>query len=85
MHAIAMFPSSQACTKEKHEFVSKIFSASGISYTNTAIPACLQPTLVKEPQTDMNSAQKEARMVFGQIVSEVLYKTGVWMHPIWGF
>lgn len=66
----------QCCTKEKHEFVSKIFKASGISHTNAALPACLQPTLTDEPKTDMLSAQKEAKMVIGQVVEEVLSKTG---------
>ena len=56
--------------------MSKIFRASGISYTNPALPACLQPTLTDEPKTDMLSAQKEAKMVIGQVVEEVLKKTG---------
>jgi hypothetical protein len=66
----------QACTKEKHDFVSKIFKASGISYTNAALPACLQPTMTDEPKTDMLSAQVEAKMVLGQVVADVLHKTG---------
>jgi hypothetical protein len=55
--------------------VSKIFRASGISLTRTAVPACLQPTMTDEPKTDMLNAQKEAKMVIGQIVTDVLDKT----------
>lgn len=66
----------QACTEEKHAFVSKIFKASGISYTNAALPACLQPTMTPEPKTDLHSAQQEAKMVLGQVVGDVLNKTG---------
>lgn len=66
----------QACTEEKHAFVSKIFKASGISYTNAALPACLQPTMTAEPKTDLHSAQQEAKLVLGQIVGDVLNNTG---------
>ena len=66
----------QCCTPEKHAFVSKIFLASGISSTQTAIPACIQPTLTDEPKTDLNHAEEEAKMVYGQVISEVLAKTG---------
>lgn len=65
----------QMYTPEKSAFVNKI-SASGISYTNPALPACLQPTLTAEPKTDMNSAQQEANMVLGKVVNDVLNKTG---------
>jgi 3-ketoacyl-CoA synthase len=67
----------QCCKQEKHDFVSKIFLASGISTTRTAVPACVQPTLTAEPKTDLNSAQAECRMVYGQVISEVLRKTGL--------
>lgn len=73
--AVACLP-VQACTEEKHAFVSKIFKASGISYTNAALPACLQPTMTTEPKTDLHSAQQEAKMVLGQVVGDVLNKTG---------
>jgi len=56
--------------------VSKIFLAAGISTTRTALPACLQPCYTEEPKTDLNNAQAEAKMVFGQVISEVLNKTG---------
>jgi hypothetical protein len=67
---------SQCCTKDKHEFVSKIFLASGISVTRPALPACLQPTHTEEPKTDLLHAQQEAKMVYGQVIAEVLRKTG---------
>jgi hypothetical protein len=67
---------TQACTEEKHAFVSKIFKASGISYTNAALPTCLQPTMTAEPKTDLLHAQQEAKMVLGQVVGDVLKKTG---------
>ncbi|WIA33064.1 hypothetical protein OEZ86_006220 [Tetradesmus obliquus] len=67
----------KVATPEKVDFVSKIFLASGISTTRTAIPACLQPTQTQEPKTDLHSAQAEAKMVYGQVISEVLRKTGL--------
>lgn len=67
----------KCCTKEKHDFVSKIFLASGISVTRTALPACLQPTHIEEPKTDLKHAQEEAKMVYGQVITEVLRKTGL--------
>ncbi len=66
----------QCCTKEKHDFVSKIFMASGISITRTALPSCLQPTHTEEPKTDLTNAQHEAKLVYGQVIEEVLRKTG---------
>jgi hypothetical protein len=66
----------QCCTKEKHDFVSKIFYKSGISTTMTALPASIQPVYTTEPKTDANNAQNEARMVYGQVITEVLKKTG---------
>jgi hypothetical protein len=81
-HAIAeLLPSahpclSQCCTKDKHDFVSKIFLASGISVTRPALPACLQPTHTEEPKTDLLHAQQEAKLVYGQVIAEVLRKTG---------
>jgi hypothetical protein len=75
---------TQACTQEKHEFVSRIFRASGISMTRSAVPTCLQPTLVDEPKNDMTHAAKEARLVYGQVVEEVLRKTGACgAGPVW--
>jgi 3-ketoacyl-CoA synthase len=67
----------KCCKQEKHEFVSKIFLASGISTTRTAAPACIQPTLTDEPKTDLNNAQAESKMVYGQVISLVLRKTGL--------
>jgi hypothetical protein len=67
---------SQCCTKDKHEFVSKIFLASGISVTRPALPACLQPAHTEEPKTDLLHAQQEAKMVYGQVIAEVFRKTG---------
>jgi 3-ketoacyl-CoA synthase len=67
----------QCAQQEKVDFVSKIFLASGISTTRTAIPACVQPTLTEEPKTDLNNAQAECKMVYGQVISEVLRKTGL--------
>lgn len=67
----------QCCTKEKHDFVCKIFLASGISTTRTALPKCLLPEYSAEPKTDLLNAQEEARMIYGQVISEVLRKTGV--------
>lgn len=66
----------QAVTKEKHEFVSKIFIKSGISMTRTAVPAAVQPTLSDEPRQDLNAAQDECKMVYGQVITNVLKKTG---------
>jgi hypothetical protein len=66
----------QCCTKAKHDFVSKIFLASGISTTQTAVPACIQPVHCDEPKMDLNNAQAEAKLVYGQVISEVLRKTG---------
>lgn len=73
-HAHPSFP--QCCTQEKHDFVSKIFLASGISTTRTALPKWLLPTYTDEPKTDYIHAQKEARIVYGQVITEVLRKTG---------
>jgi hypothetical protein len=56
--------------------VSKIFLASGISTTQTAVPACIQPVHCDEPKMDLNNAQAEAKLVYGQVISEVLRKTG---------
>jgi hypothetical protein len=56
--------------------VSKIFLASGISTTRTIIPTCLNPIYAEEPKTDYKSAKVEAKMVYGQVVEEVLRKTG---------
>lgn len=64
------------CTPEKHEFVSKIFRASGISYERTAVPPCLQPERTDEPKTDLNHAQAEAKLVYRQVIERVLAKTG---------
>jgi hypothetical protein len=66
----------QCCTKAKHDFVSKIFLASGISTTMTAVPACIQPVHTDEPKMDLNNAQAECKLVYGQVISEVLRKTG---------
>jgi hypothetical protein len=66
----------QCCTKAKHDFVSKIFLASGISTTQTAVPACIQPVHTDEPKMDLNNAQAECKLVYGQVISEVLRKTG---------
>lgn len=67
---------AQAVTKEKHEFVSKIFQKSGISLTRTAVPATIQPTLCDQPSTDLNASQAECKLVYGQVISNVLKKTG---------
>lgn len=56
--------------------MSKIFLASGISTTRTIIPTCLNPIYAEEPKTDYNSAKVEAKMVYGQVVEDVLRKTG---------
>jgi hypothetical protein len=56
--------------------VKKIFLKSGISTTSTYLPACIQPTHTDDPKTDLDNAQKEARMVFTQVVDTVLRKTG---------
>jgi 3-ketoacyl-CoA synthase len=63
--------------KEKHEFISKLFLSSGISTTRTAVPACIQPTFTDEPKTDLVNAQAESKMVYSQVISEVLRKTGL--------
>jgi predicted naringenin-chalcone synthase len=68
---------AQACTPEKHEFVGKIFHASGISQTRTCLPKCLLPIYVDAPKTDYNHAKEEARLVYGQVVEELLKKTGI--------
>jgi hypothetical protein len=71
----------QFCTQEKMDFVAKIFNKSGISSNMTAIPASILPVYSKEPKTDLNSAQAEAKMVYGQVINEVLCKTGEsWLH-----
>ncbi|WIA41915.1 hypothetical protein OEZ86_009230 [Tetradesmus obliquus] len=67
----------KCCSKDKHDFVSKIFLASGISVTRPALPACLQPTHTEEPKTDLLHAQQEAKLVYGQVIAEVLRKTGL--------
>lgn len=54
--------------------------ASGISMTRTALPACLQPTHTEEPKTDLVNAQQEAKLVYGQVITEVLRKTGAWSY-----
>ncbi|KAF6264149.1 FAE1/Type III polyketide synthase-like protein-domain-containing protein [Scenedesmus sp. NREL 46B-D3] len=59
------------------DFVAKIFNKSGISPNMTAIPACVQPVYSNEPKTDLNNAQAEAKLVYGQVISEVLRKTGL--------
>lgn len=56
--------------------MSKIFLASGISKTRTALPECLLPVVSDEPRTDYNAAKDEAKLVYGQVVTEVLRKTG---------
>lgn len=56
--------------------MTKIFLASGISTTRTIIPTCLNPIYSDEPKTDYNNAAQEARLVYGQVVEEVLRKTG---------
>jgi hypothetical protein len=66
----------QFCTQEKMDFVSKIFNKSGIDPNMTAIPACILPVYCDEPKTDLNSAQAEAKMVYGQVITEVLRKAG---------
>uniref|UniRef100_A0A383W0W2 3-ketoacyl-CoA synthase n=1 Tax=Tetradesmus obliquus TaxID=3088 RepID=A0A383W0W2_TETOB len=43
----------------------------------TAIPACILPVYSSEPKTDLNNAQAEAKMVYGQVINEVLRKTGL--------
>jgi hypothetical protein len=58
------------------DFVAKIFNKSGIDPNMTAIPACILPVYSAEPKTDLNSAQAEAKMVYGQVITEVLHKTG---------
>lgn len=63
-------------TREKLDFVSKIFTKSGISFTRTAIPACIQPTLSDEPKQDLFAAQAECKLVYGQVITNVLEKTG---------
>jgi hypothetical protein len=62
------------------DFVAKIFNKSGISSSMTAIPACILPVYSDEPKTDLNNAQAEAKMVYGQVISEVLRKTGELWH-----
>lgn len=57
--------------------MSKIFLASGISTTRTIIPTCLNPIYSDEPKTDYNHAKQEAKLVYGQVIEEVLRKTGV--------
>jgi 3-ketoacyl-CoA synthase len=68
---------TQACTPEKHHFVGKIFLASGISHTRTALPRCLLPVHVDEFKTDYKSARVEAEQVLYQVIENVLEKTGI--------
>lgn len=52
--------------------------------TRTIIPTCLNPIYSEEPKTDYNSAKQEAQMVYGQVIEEVMRKTGVCVKRIIG-
>lgn len=66
----------QACQNENHEFTTRIFERSGISPTGTYLPPWINPVHVKEPRYDMDAAKREAEMVMGGAVADLLQKTG---------
>jgi len=63
--------------QEQRDFVWKIWSKSGINDRATFLPKNLQPQYTDEPKTDLYSAAAEARLVYGQVIEEVLRKTGL--------
>ncbi|KAI8476033.1 MAG: FAE1/Type III polyketide synthase-like protein-domain-containing protein [Monoraphidium minutum] len=68
-------------SREKIEFVDRIYRVSGIA-DRACLPPWLQPHAGSEPNTDSAHAGREARMVQGQCVAEVLRKTGMEAHQI---
>jgi hypothetical protein len=64
---------------DKIEFCDRIYQASGIGDNCAALPPWLQPDKSDRPMTDIAHCNKEARMVQGQCVAEVLRKTGACM------
>ncbi len=66
----------QGYTKEKEEFLTKVFFKSGIDRDGSYLPPWLNPSQAKQPLYDMDTAAKEARMVMFGAVSDVLEKTG---------
>ncbi|GBF90942.1 hypothetical protein Rsub_03797 [Raphidocelis subcapitata] len=64
------------CVDDNHEFISKVFQRSGISPTESYLPPWVNPATCKEPKYDMDSAKKEAEMVMGGAVADLLEKTG---------
>jgi 3-ketoacyl-CoA synthase len=62
---------------EKVEFVDKLLSRTGIDPEGTYLPPWLNPEYTNSPKTDMETALKEAHMVMGGAVSELLDKTGL--------
>jgi len=69
--------STQECKEENFEFISRIFERSGISPTNTYLPAAIHPVHNKDrPHYDMDAAKVEAEMVMCGAVSDLLEKTG---------
>jgi hypothetical protein len=63
-------------SQEKIEFCDRILRGSGIADNRAALPAWLQPDKSDEPKTDTAHSGREARMVQGQCVAELLRKTG---------
>jgi hypothetical protein len=66
----------QECKEENYEFISRVFTRSGISPCGTYLPAWINPVHTKEPKYDMDTAKKEAEMTMGGALSELLEKTG---------
>ncbi|WIA34976.1 hypothetical protein OEZ86_013257 [Tetradesmus obliquus] len=67
----------QECKEENYEFISKVFTRSGISPCGTYLPAWINPIHTKEPKYDMDTAKKEAEMTMCGALSELLEKTGI--------
>ena len=63
-------------TPEKEEFMTKLFSRTGIDPEGSFLPPWLNPEYTQEPKMDMDTALKEAHMVMTGAVGEVLDKTG---------
>jgi hypothetical protein len=67
-------------TPEKIAFCDRIYRASGIA-DRACLPPWLQPVPGSRPMTDLVHSNREARMVQGQCVAELLRKTGGLVRP----
>jgi hypothetical protein len=69
-------PQAYGATEEKIKFCDRILQGSGIADNRAALPHWMRPDCTDVPKIDIAHANREARMVQGSCVADVLRKTG---------